>query len=151
MWWCIHVHTMTSQGRNLETETFIASSILRTAWQSTVAASSWTEIQVGFSRIVEGIALIEVADMSGTLFFSQSNADVSWVCTHICWVLDMTALPVEKICGVSRHSDIMLQLQGVGLFLRMGLLFFFFNFIYLIYQYAYWHHLTMEYCCWNFC
>lgn len=39
MWWHIHVHIMTSQGRNLGTETFTVSSILRTSWEPTVAAA----------------------------------------------------------------------------------------------------------------
>lgn len=78
--------------------------------QQLLQLCSWSDIQVGFSRILEGIILIEVAGTSGTLFFSQSNADVSLVCTHICWVLAMTALPVERIYGISRHSDIVHQL-----------------------------------------
>lgn len=72
MWWCIHVHTVTSQGRNLERETIAVSSILRTAWEPTVAAAVFVKWNPGgISRIVEGKVLIEVAGMSGTLFFTQ--------------------------------------------------------------------------------
>lgn len=129
MWWCIHVHTVTSQGRNLERETIAVSSILRTAWEPTVAAAVFVKWNPGgISRIVEGKVLIEVAGMSGTLFFTQSNADVSLVWTHICWVLTMTTLPVKT----SRYSDIMHQLQGVGLwgFFKDGTYFYFIKFIY---------------------
>lgn len=70
MWWCIRVHTITSQGETLKwkpSQSAASSELLGN--QQLLQLYSWDEIQVGFSRIVEAIVLIECK--SGILFLSE--------------------------------------------------------------------------------
>lgn len=47
IWWCVSVHTMASQDRNLETEALIVSNILRTAQESRVSPTLFTDWNPG--------------------------------------------------------------------------------------------------------